>query len=58
MKILDEELTRLDKPHQFFEYPDANHRFMDHTFDNYQAEAANLSWSRTLDFFRKHLTNS
>ena len=57
MEIFDEELTRLDKHHQFFEYPDADHRFMDYTFDNFQAEAANLSWTRTLDFFKVHLKN-
>ena len=58
MGIFDQELTRLGKPHQFFKYPDADHRFMDYTFDNYQATAANLSWSRTIEFFNEHLKNS
>ena len=58
MAIFDQELTRLEKPHKFFKYPDADHRFMDYTFDNYQATAANLSWSRTIEFFNEHLKNS
>ena len=55
MESFDKELDRLGKPHQFHVYPDADHRFMDHTFGNYQKEAAELSWARTLDFFSLHL---
>ena len=55
MEKFDKELDRLGKPHQFYTYADADHRFMDHTFDNYQAAAAELSWSRTLEFFSQYL---
>lgn len=55
MASFDEELARLDKPHQFFSYPGADHRFMDHTFTQYQKEAAELSWTRTLAFFETNL---
>ena len=55
MANFDELLTRLGKPHQFYTYPGAGHRFMDHTFTAYQKEAAELSWSRTLNFFAANL---
>ena len=52
---LEQELTRLDKPHEFFSYPGAGHAFMDHTGARYNKDAAETSWPRTLDFFAKHL---
>ena len=55
MAVFDELLTRLGKPHQFYTYPGADHRFVDHTFTAYQKEAAELSWSRTLEFFAANL---
>ena len=56
MADFDELLTRLGKPHQFYTYPGADHRFVDHTCTAYQKEAAELSWSRTLEFFAANLT--
>ena len=55
MAKLDEELTRLDKAHQFFVYPGADHAFMDHTGPRYHRESAEISWPRTLHFFATHL---
>ncbi len=55
MAGFDEELTRLSKPHEFYVYSGAGHRFLDHTFTAYQQEASELSWARTLDFFAAHL---
>ena len=55
MRTLDDELTRLGKPHQFYTYPGANHAFMDFTTERYQKEAADASWPRTLEFFSQHL---
>ncbi len=55
METFDKELSRLGKTHTFYVYPDADHRFMDHTFTAYQKEAADLSWARTLEFFAEHL---
>lgn len=36
-------------------YPNVNHGFHNDTTPRYDAEAAELAWSRTLDFFRQHL---
>ena len=55
MAKLDEELTRLGKPHQFFVYPGADHAFMDHTGPRYHRESAEISWPRILHFFATHL---
>ena len=55
MDVFQKELDRLGKTHKFYAYPEADHRFLDHTFGNYQKEAAELSWARTLDFFSLHL---
>ena len=55
-KKLDEELTRLVKQHEFFNYEGAGHAFMN--FDNperYRKDAAQISWPRTLDFFARQL---
>ena len=55
MRVLDDELTKLGKPHQFFVYPHADHAFADHTGARYHRESAEVSWPRTLDFFAAHL---
>ena len=55
MQKFDAELTQLDKPHQFYTYPGADHAFMDFTAGRYQQEASDASWPRTLDFFGAHL---
>ena len=53
---LDARLTQLEKPHQFYTYPNADHAFMDYTGARYNKEASEMSWPRTLDFFSVHLT--
>jgi len=56
MRKLDDELTRLGKPHHFYTYPTAGHAFMDFGQPNrYQKEASDASWPRTLEFFTQHL---
>ena len=56
MRKLDDELTRLGKPHQFYTYPTAGHAFMDFGQPNrYQKGASDASWPRTLEFFAQHL---
>jgi carboxymethylenebutenolidase len=55
MKTLDAELTRHNKPHQFYTYPNAGHAFMDFSGERYREAASEASWPRTLDFFEKHL---
>jgi carboxymethylenebutenolidase len=52
----DAELTRLGKDFQFHTYDGAGHAFMDYTNpDRYHEAAAAAAWSRTIDFFNKHL---
>lgn len=55
MAILDAELTKFNKPHEFFSYPGAGHGFMDSTKESYRRDADAASWPRTLDFLRRHL---
>lgn len=52
---LDMELTKFNKPHEFFSYPGAGHAFMDSTKDSYRRDADEASWPRTLDFLSRHL---
>ncbi len=58
MKKLDAELTRLQKPHEFYSYPNAAHAFANFGSANYREHAANASWPRTFGFFAGHLGNS
>jgi carboxymethylenebutenolidase len=37
-------------------YPDVNHGFHNDTTPRYDAAAAELAWSRTIDFFKRHLS--
>ena len=55
MRKLDAELTRLGKAHEFFSYAGADHGFMNPLGARYHKAAAETSWPRTLDFFKKHL---
>lgn len=55
MAKLDAELTKFNKPHEFFSYPGAGHGFMDSTKESYRRDADAASWPRTLDFLRRHL---
>ena len=41
--------------YQAFTYPGTQHGFNNDTTPRYDAEAAKLAWSRTIDFFKKHL---
>ena len=55
MAKLDAELKKLNKPHQFFSYPGADHAFMDHTAQRYNKAGDDASWPRTLEFFATNL---
>jgi carboxymethylenebutenolidase len=55
MNKLGAELTKFDKAHEFYSYPEAAHAFMDSTKDSYRRQAAEAAWERTLDFLRKNL---
>jgi carboxymethylenebutenolidase len=41
--------------YQVFKYPGTQHGFNNDTTPRYDAEAAKLAWTRTIDFFQKHL---
>ncbi len=46
------------KTYQAFIYPGVNHGFHNDTTPRYDEDAANLAWSRTLEFFNENLTTS
>lgn len=55
MRKLDAELTKLNKPHEFYSYENAGHAFMDHTKESYRRQADESSWPRTLNFLKRQL---
>ena len=55
MRKLDPELTKFNKTHEFYSYPNAAHAFMDDTKESYRRHADEASWPRTLDFLNRHL---
>jgi len=52
---LDKELTKFNKPHEFYSYPNAAHAFMDSSKESYRRHADEASWPRTLAFFSRCL---
>lgn len=51
-----EEILKANKiEHQAYIYPEVNHGFHNNTTPRYNKEAANLSWERTIAFFKTHL---
>jgi carboxymethylenebutenolidase len=51
-----EEALKANKvAYQAFTYPGTQHGFNNDTTPRYNAEAAKLAWTRTLEFFNKHL---
>ena len=58
MRKLDAELTKYSKVHEFYSYADTGHAFMDRYSDKYRPHSADVSWSRTLDFFARHLAQA
>ena len=51
----EEELKKQNKEYEAYMYPNANHGFHNDTTPRYDKEAAELAWTRTIDFFKKHL---
>ena len=51
----DATLTAAKIAHQGFVYPDTQHGFHNNSTPRYAKEAADLSWSRTVEFFKKEL---
>jgi len=54
MRTLDAELTKFNKKHDFYSYPNAGHAFMDNTKESYRRLADEASWPRTLEFLERH----
>ncbi len=52
----EEALKAHNKTYTAHIYPGANHGFHNDTTPRYDQEAAELAWSRTIDFFNQHLT--
>lgn len=48
-------LKQNNKSYEVYFYPKANHGFHNDTTPRYDKEQAELSWQRTIAFFRKHL---
>lgn len=44
------------KKYEAFTYPGTQHGFNNDTTPRYDAEAAKLAWTRTVEFFKKHLS--
>ena len=49
-------LERLRKDHEIHIYPGAGHAFANPTGQNYDAEAAEDAWQKTVDFLGRHLS--
>ncbi|HEX2228116.1 MAG TPA: dienelactone hydrolase family protein [Candidatus Binatia bacterium] len=58
MRVLDTELHRLGKKHEFFFYPDSAHGFNRSDGKAYKPEHDATSWGRTLEFFARHLAQA
>ncbi|MDH3442471.1 MAG: dienelactone hydrolase family protein [Deltaproteobacteria bacterium] len=58
MQKLDAELTKFNKPHEFYAYENAGHAFMDQTKESYRRHADESSWPRTLNFLERYLVGS
>ena len=50
-------LERLGKDHEIHIYPGVGHAFANPTGQNYNAEAAEDAWRRTLEFLGRHLSS-
>jgi len=48
-------LQAANASYRHYEYADADHGFHNDTTPRYDAEAAELSWTRSIDFFAQHL---
>ena len=50
-------MEKNQKPYELYIYPGTKHAFnQDNRPDRYNKEMADLAWSRTISFFKKHLT--
>lgn len=54
----EEELKKEGKAYEVYFYPETHHGFHNDTTPRFDADAAKLSWERTVKFFNKHLSTS
>ena len=55
MRQLEMEMEKLNKTHEFYQYLNAGHAFMDSTKESYRLHADDTSWPRMLTFLKEHL---
>jgi carboxymethylenebutenolidase len=55
VRKIDDELTRLGKPHEFRSYTAAGHAFMNEGRPSHRAEAAEDAWRRCIGWFDRFL---
>jgi carboxymethylenebutenolidase len=55
VRVLDAELSRLGKRHEFHTYPGVDHAFMNETGKNYDPAAAADAWRRAVAFLKAEL---
>jgi len=55
VRALTEELTLLEKPHEFITYPGTSHAFFNDTGKAYDKAAADDAWTRVVSFLSKEL---
>jgi carboxymethylenebutenolidase len=51
----EEALIENHKVYEVYIYPEVNHGFHNNTNPRFDEKAADLSWNRTLEFFKKNL---
>ena len=56
VRRFEDALERLRKNHTIHVYPGADHAFANPTGNNYNAEAAEDAWQKTLEFLDLHLS--
>ena len=56
LAICEKALKASDKKYEAFIYPNVNHGFHNDTTPRYDKEAAELAWTRTIEFFKKNLS--
>ena len=49
-------LKASNKKYEAFIYPNVNHGFHNDTTPRYDKQAAGLAWTRTIEFFKEHLS--
>ena len=54
----EEALKANGKVYEVYFYEGVNHGFHNDTTPRYDAEAAELAWGRTIEFFNRHLTSA